>query len=138
MSWNNCNTKDNAKSGNPLSITANPNIEPNRDTTFSKIKQNFLVLPNYIDATHSWVKQLPITIGEEENNYLDIDSAENPTTSPNSIVQNRDDVVTARSNNVQRENNVSTSVENDTSGLNGNENVTEIITSSKHHQSRQI
>ena len=136
MSWNNCNTKDNAKSGNPLSITANPNIEPNRDTTFSKIKQNFLVLPNYIDTTQ---RCNSITIGEEENNYLDIDSAENPTTSPNSIVQNRHDIVTARSNNVQRKNSVSTSVENDTSGLNGNENVTEIITladTEPHHQSR--
>ena len=87
--------------------------------------QNFLAQPNYIDATHRWVGQLSITLGEEENNYLDI---ENPTASPSSIVQNRDDAVTARSNNVQRENDVSTSAENNTSGNNGNENVTEIIT----------
>ena len=31
-----------AKSANPVSITANPNIEQNRDITFSKISQNFL------------------------------------------------------------------------------------------------
>ena len=34
--------EDMAKSPNPVSITANPNIEQNRDTTFSKISQNFL------------------------------------------------------------------------------------------------
>ena len=34
--------EDMAKSANPVSITANPNIEQNRDTTFSKISQNFL------------------------------------------------------------------------------------------------
>ena len=116
-----------AKSGNLVSITANPNIEQNRDTTFSKISQNFLAQPNYIDATHSWVEQLPITLGEEKN-YLGTDSAENPTDSPGSIVQNRDDVVTASSNNVQRENDVINSAENNSSGNNGNENnVTEIV-----------
>ena len=116
-----------AKSGNLVSITANPNIEQNRDTTFSKISQNFLAQPNYIDATHSWVEQLPITLGEEKN-YLGTDSAENPTDSPGSIVQNRDDVVTASSNNVQRENDVINSAENNSSGNNGNENnVTEIL-----------
>ena len=73
---------DMAKSGNPVSVTANPKIEQNRDTTFSKISQIFLAQPNYIDATRSWVEQLPITLGEEENNYLGIDSAENPTASP--------------------------------------------------------
>ena len=119
---------DLAESGNPVSITANPNIEQNRDTTFSKISQNFLAQPNYIDATHSWVEQLPITLGEEQNNFLGIDSAENPTTSPDSIVQNRADVVTATSNNVQRENDVINSAENNSSGNNGNENnVTEIV-----------
>ena len=121
-------TADTAKSGNPVSITANLNIEQNRDTTFSKINQNFVAQSNYIDATRSWVEQLPITLGEEENNYLGIDSAENPTASPGSIVQNRDGVVTASSNNVQRENDVSTSAENNTSGNNRNENnVTEIV-----------
>ena len=89
MSLGNYNTKDIAKSGNPVSITANPNIEQNRDTTLSKISQNFLAQSNYIDATHSWVEQLPITLGGEEGNYLGIDTAENPTASPGSIVQNR-------------------------------------------------
>ena len=119
---------DMAKSGNPVSVTANPKIEQNRDTTFSKISQIFLAQPNYIDATRSWVEQLPITLGEEENNYLGIDSAENPTASPGSIVQNRANVVTASSNNVQRENNVINSAENNSSGNNGNKiNVTEIL-----------
>ena len=117
-----------AKYGNPVSVTTNPNIEQNRDTTFLKISQNFLAQPNYIDGTQSWVEQLPITLGEEENNYLGIDSAENPTVSPGSIVQNRDDAVTANNNNVQREKDVSTSAENNTSGNNGNENnVTKIV-----------
>ena len=117
-----------AKSINLISVTANPNIEQNRDTTFSKISQNFLAQPNYIDGTQSWVEQLPITLGGEENNYLGIDSAENPTASPGSIVQNRDDAITTSNNNVQRENDVSTSAENNTSGNNGNENnVREIV-----------
>ena len=52
----------------------------------------------------------------------------NPTDSPGSIVQNRDDVVTASSNNVQRENDVINSAENNSSGNNGNENyATEIV-----------
>ena len=55
----------------------------------SKISQNFLAQSNYIDATHSCVEQLPITLGGEEGNYLGIDTAENPTASPGSIVQNR-------------------------------------------------
>ena len=118
---------DMAKSGNPVSITANPNIEQNRDTTYSKISQNFLPQPNYIDVTLSWVEQLPITLREEGNNYLGKHSAENSTASPNSIVQNRDDVVTASNNNVQRENDVINSAENNSNGNNENENnVTEI------------
>ena len=60
---------DMAKSGNPVLIAANPNTEQNRDTTFWKISQNFLAQPIYIDVTHSWVEQLPITLGEVENNY---------------------------------------------------------------------
>ena len=111
---------DIVKSGNPVSVTAN--IEQNKDTTFSKISQIFLAQPNYIDANYSWVEQLPLTLGEEENNYLGIDSAENPTASPGTIVQNRDGVVTASSNNVQRENDVINSAENNSSGNNGNEN----------------
>ena len=55
-----------AKSGNPVSVTANPKIEQKRDTTFSKIIQNFLAQTNYIDGTQSWVEQLPITLGEEK------------------------------------------------------------------------
>ena len=94
-------TADMTKSGIPVSITANPNIEQDRDTAFRKISQNFLAQPNYTDATQRWVEQLPITLGEEENNYLGIDGAENPTTSRGSIVQNRDDIVTTSSNNVQ-------------------------------------
>ena len=63
-----------------------------------------------------------------KNNYLGIDSAENSTASPGSIVQNGDDAVTASNNNVQRENDVSTSAKNNTSGNNENENnVTEIV-----------
>ena len=121
-------TADMTKSGIPVSVTANPNIEQDRDTAFPKISQNFLAQPNYTDATQRWVEQLPITLGEEENNYLGIDGAENPTTSPGSIVQNRDDIVTTSSNNVQFENDVSPSAENNTSGNNGNENnVAEII-----------
>ena len=107
---------DMAKYGNPISVTANSTIEQNWDTTFSKISQNFLAQSNYIDATHSWVEQLPITLGEEENNYLHIDTAETPTASPSNIVQNRDDAVTASSNNVQRENGVINSAENNSSG----------------------
>ena len=68
MSLNNYNTKKVVleKSGNPVSITANPNIEQNRDTMFSKISQNFLAQPKYIDATHSWVEDLLITLGEKK------------------------------------------------------------------------
>ena len=33
---------------------------------FSKISQNFLAQPKYIDATHSWVEDLLITLGEKK------------------------------------------------------------------------
>ena len=82
----------------------------------SKISQNFLAQSNYIDATHSWVEQLPITLGGEEGNYLGIDTAEKIPLPHRAVLSKIDDVVTASSNNVQRENDVINSTENNSSG----------------------